>query len=289
MATNMRGLGSETVVVTGWLELGQRRMPPKSSPGLNGTPAAEWQNFVATRDWRGFHAAMNPPVAAPTFRVWALDDSVYGPVTLEVLKDWVRDERVVADSWVFCETSRRWQPAGQMAGLKPLFGEDDTPAAGIEPHPILRPSILRRIRAFGELSDDDLQVLSQYGDVVQLPAFQTVMRANAPSDALYFIIEGQVRQRIHVRQREILIAVKEAGAAFGYISLFDGGPHVTDAVTDSPVTLFRIPTAKLREFCTQRPEAGVGILFSLGRSLAQRIRSDDRHLYELVALHQGRN
>ncbi|MCW5556731.1 MAG: cyclic nucleotide-binding domain-containing protein [Verrucomicrobiae bacterium] len=232
---------------------------------------------------------MNPPVVAPTFRVWALDDSVYGPVTLEVLQDWVRDERVVSDSWVFCETSRRWQPACQMAGLRLLFGQEEAPAADLEARPRLKPSILRRIRAFGDLSDEDLHDLSPCGDVVQLPAFQTVMRANTPSDAIYFVIEGQVRQRIHVRQREILIAVKEAGSAFGYISLFDGGPHVTDAITDSPATLFRIPTVKLREFCAQRPEAGVGILFSLGRSLAQRIRSDDRHLYELVALNQGRN
>jgi len=232
---------------------------------------------------------MTPPVAAPSYRVWALDDSVYGPVTLEVLRDWVRDERVVADSWVFCESSRRWQPAGQMPGLRLLFGEEEALVPGMEAHPMLKPTILRRIRAFGELSDDDLAVLTRFGEVVQLPAFQTIMKAAAPSDALYFIIEGQVRQRIHVRQREILIAVKEAGSAFGYISLFDGGPHVTDAVTDSPVTLFKISTARLREICTQRPEAGVSILFSLGRSLAQRIRSDDRHLYELVALNQGRS
>ncbi|MBN8247885.1 MAG: cyclic nucleotide-binding domain-containing protein [Verrucomicrobia bacterium] len=232
---------------------------------------------------------MNPPVAAQTFRVWALDDSMYGPVTLEVLRDWVRDERIVADSWVFCETSRRWQTAGQMPGLRMLFGEDLSSAVDLEPHPMLKPSILRRVRAFGDLSDEDLGALTRVGDIVQLPAFQTIMRAASPSDALYFIIEGQVRQRIHVRQREILIAVKEAGSAFGYISLFDGGPHVTDAVTDSPVTLFRISTTKLREICVRRPEAGVAILFSLGRSLAQRIRSDDRHLYELVALNQGRS
>lgn len=231
---------------------------------------------------------MNPPVASPTFRVWALDDSMYGPVPLEVLRDWVRDERLVADSWVYCETSRRWQTAGQMPALRMLFGTDLSSDEDLEPHPLLKPAILRRVRAFGELGDEDLVALTRIGEMVQLPAFQILMRAASPSDSLYFIIEGQVRQRIHVRQREILIAVKEAGSAFGYISLFDGGPHVTEAVTDSPVTLFRIPTAKLREFCAARPEAGVSILFSLGRSLAQRIRSDDRHLYELVALNQGR-
>lgn len=231
---------------------------------------------------------MTPKAESREYRVWALDDSVYGPVRMDVLRDWVRDERIVPESWIFCETNRRWQQAGQIPELEALFGLDSPePALGDGPQP-LKPSILRRIRAFGELSDGDLGTLIRMGELIQLPAFQTIMRANSPADVIYFIIEGQVRQRITVRQREILIAVKEAGTSFGYISLFDGGPHVTDAVSDTPVTLFRIATTRLRDLCAVRPDVGVSILFSLGRSLAQRIRSDDRHLYELVALNQGR-
>lgn len=230
---------------------------------------------------------MTPQSNAPAYRVWALDDSVYGPVAAEVLRDWVRDERILPQTWIFCETTRRWRQAAQMADLRVLFASDAESEAEIVIEPRMKPAILRRIRAFGELSDEDLAEVVRYGELLQLPAFQTIMRANSASDAVYFIIDGQVRQRIMVRQREVLIAVKEAGASFGYISLFDGGPHITDAVSDSPVTLFRVPTARLRELCNARPEIGVPLLFSLGRSLAGRIRSDDRHLYELVALSQG--
>lgn len=232
---------------------------------------------------------MTPQSNAPAYRVWALDDSVYGPVAAEVLRDWVRDERILPHTWIFCETTRRWRQAAQMADLRVLFASNGDPVAEIVIDPQIKPAILRRVRAFGELSDDDLAEVVRYGELIQLPAFQTIMRASSASDAVYFIIDGQVRQRIMVRQREVLIAVKEAGASFGYISLFDGGPHITDAVSDSPVTLFRVPTARLRELCNARPEIGVPLLFSLGRSLAGRIRSDDRHLYELVALSQGRN
>lgn len=231
---------------------------------------------------------MNPKSEALEYRVWALDDSVYGPVRMEVLRDWVRDERIVPESWIFCETNRRWQQAGRIPELGVLFGVDPPEPALENATQPLKPSILRRIRAFGELSDEDLCGLIRLGEIIQLPAFQTIMRANSPADDIYFIIEGQVRQRITVREREILIAIKEAGTSFGYISLFDGGPHVTDAISDTPVTLFRIATGRLRDVCSAKPEIGVLILFSLGRSLAQRIRSDDRHLYELVAMNQGR-
>ena len=231
---------------------------------------------------------MIPQSNPPVYRVWALDDSVYGPVAAEVLRDWVRDERILPHTWIFCETTRRWRQAAQMAELRVLFGAHGEAEAEIVLDPQMKPAILRRIRAFGELSDDDLAEVVRYGELIQLSAFQTIMRANSASDAVYFIIEGQVRQRIMVREREVLIAVKEAGASFGYISLFDGGPHITDAVSDSPVILFRVPTARLRELCNARPEVGVPLLFSLGRSLAGRIRSDDRHLYELMDLKQGR-
>lgn len=231
---------------------------------------------------------MTPKSDAREYRVWAMDDSVYGPVVAAVLRDWVRDERILSESWIFCETTRRWLQAGQMEELRALFGCDPASPGVADENAPLKPAVLRRVRAFGELSDDDLAAVVRVGEVVRFPAFQTIMRANTPSDAIFFIIDGQVRQRIMVRQREILIAVKEAGAAFGYISLFDGGPHVTDAVSDSPVTLFRVSTVQLRELCAKRPEIGVPLLFSLGRSLAGRIRSDDRHLYELVVLNQGR-
>lgn len=229
---------------------------------------------------------MSPHAAPKQYRVWAMDDVVYGPVTPDVLRDWVRDERILPDTWIFCESTRQWNAAREVNELRVLFGLDDNANGGEEAQAI-RPPVLRRIRAFGELSDDDLAAIGRLGELVQVGAFQTLMRAGTPSDAVYFVIEGQVRQRIIVRGREILIAVKESGTAFGYISLFDGGNHITDAITDSPAILFRIPLGRFNHFCKTRPEIGVNILFSLGRTLATRVRSDDRHLCELVALNQS--
>ena len=229
---------------------------------------------------------MSPHAAPKQYRVWAMDDVVYGPVTPDILRDWVRDERILPETWIFCEATRQWNAAREINELRVLFGLEDEVNGGDEAQAI-RPAVLRRIRAFGELSDDDLSAIGRLGELVQVGAFQTLMRAGTPSDAVYFVIEGQVRQRIMVRGREILIAVKESGTAFGYISLFDGGNHITDAVTDSPAILFRIPLGRFHHFCKTRPEIGVNILFSLGRTLATRVRSDDRHLCELVALNQS--
>ena len=43
--------------------------------------------------------------------IWGIDDSPYGPVRLPVLIDWINDERVVPDTWVF-RAQRRQLAAG---------------------------------------------------------------------------------------------------------------------------------------------------------------------------------
>jgi len=35
------------------------------------------------------------------YSIWAADNVVYGPVELPILIGWVKDERVLADTWVF--------------------------------------------------------------------------------------------------------------------------------------------------------------------------------------------
>ena len=101
---------------------------------------------------------------------------------------------------------------------------------------------------------------------------------------MFFLLEGTVRLRLLAKGREILIALQEVGGVFGQISLFDGGPRVTDAVSDTPVTVLKIGAASFKLFCQSHPEIATPILLGLGRTLASRIRTDDKHLCEIVAM-----
>ena len=42
------------------------------------------------------------------FIIWGIDDAPYGPVELSVLADWVKDERVLKETWVFARRSGTW-------------------------------------------------------------------------------------------------------------------------------------------------------------------------------------
>ena len=220
---------------------------------------------------------------ATGFKVWALDDVVYGPVEAEVLGNWVRDERILPDTWIYNVGSRRWQPAAEMPELRALFGQP--PVAGDSQ--FVRPAILRRIRVLGDLNDEQLACFARIGQVVSHSAFTTIMKLGTTGNSMFMVLDGQVRLRLLVREREILISVQEAGGVFGHISLFDGGTRITDAVSDSPVTLFQVTAAAFRLLCRQHPDIATPILLALGRTLATRIRTDDKHLCEMVALHQA--
>jgi hypothetical protein len=35
------------------------------------------------------------------FNIWGEDHAVYGPMELPLLVDWVKEQRVTADTWIF--------------------------------------------------------------------------------------------------------------------------------------------------------------------------------------------
>jgi Cyclic nucleotide-binding domain len=220
---------------------------------------------------------------AYTYRVWALDDVIYGPVALEVLRGWVLDERINGDSWLFCEESKQWSTAANTPGLTDLFAVEvsETSSDGV------RGATLRRIKAFGSLNDEQLGVVARMGERVHYPAYTTILKAGTPGNSVYFVLDGQVRQRIMVKGREILIGIQEVGGVFGQLSVFDNLPRITDVLTDSAVTLFHLPSEGFRTLCTTRADIAAPILLALGRTLATRIRSDDKHLCEIVAMTEG--
>lgn len=230
-----------------------------------------------------------PPESAETgYKVWAADDVVYGPVDIPTLVDWVRDERVVAATWIFAVGPGRWILASDIPELRPLlFTEDPAHShATVAGNPALKPTILRRIRVLAELSEDQLTVFGSFVEVVRIGAFTQVMKVGGPGDSMFFVLEGQVRLRIMVANKELLIAIQESGGVFGQVSIFDGLPRLTDAITDTEVVLLKLTAANFRRMCRLHPDIATPMLLSLGRTLAGRIRSDDKHLCEMVAMNQ---
>ena len=103
------------------------------------------------------------------YKIWAVDDVVYGPVDMPTLVSWVKDERVVADTWIFDLQNDCWTKAGDMTEMRAIFGgiaarstgkKDATPLVeGI------KPGMLRRVKILGEMSDQEIGRFAQFMEV----------------------------------------------------------------------------------------------------------------------------
>src|SRR5580704_9251058 len=89
--------------------------------------------------------------AANDFIIWGIDDAPYGPVELPVLVEWVKDERVLRDTWVLVRKSGTWQRAADISELGLFFNNRKTSASSA-PQPVrlatdgIKAGTLRRIK-----------------------------------------------------------------------------------------------------------------------------------------------
>ncbi len=223
------------------------------------------------------------------YKVWAVDDVVYGPVDLPTLVGWVGDERVVADTWIFDIGTAAWTKAGELETLKMFFGQLPATATETAPKadpliPGVKPGTLRRVKIFASMSDQQLGRFVQMMHIEKVASFKEVCHQGSPGDAMYCVLDGEVRARIMVGGRETTLATFQAGDIFGEICLFDDGPRSADVIANIDSSLLRIPADKFNRLCEEQPDLATPFLLALGRTLTARIRNDNKRLGELITL-----
>src|SRR5258708_7672055 len=149
---------------------------------------------------------------ANDFFIWGIDDSPYGPVELPTLVNWIKDERVLADTWVFTRRDSTWQRAADIAELKMFFGKKipRSPEG-----PAITPGSLRRIKILADLNDAQLSHLSDFLQLERVPQWSTVVQQGAIGDAMFLILEGELRARVMAGDRETILATFGPGDFFG--------------------------------------------------------------------------
>jgi len=106
-------------------------------------------------------AGVQPVTQAETYKVWAIDNMVYGPIDLTTLIGWVQEGRVVTDTWIHVDAEGanapgNWWRAKDIADLRKHFG-GVTDTAYIPRLGAVRPEELRQFALFSGLSNDDVE------------------------------------------------------------------------------------------------------------------------------------
>ena len=219
-----------------------------------------------------------------SYSIWAADNAVYGPVELPDLIAWVKDERVLAGTWVYDSQNDRWRKAANVPELQLFFRKKGaapaTDAAGEKT--TITPGMLRRVKALADLSDEQLDRFVQFMEPQTVQQWAQIVKQGDMDDGMYLILEGELRVRLMIGGKETILATLGAGECFGEIALFDQGPRSADVVSNKMSVLLKITADAFDRLRREAPELSAPILFSIGKTLAARIRADNKRIKDSV-------
>lgn len=223
------------------------------------------------------------------FRIWAVDNMVYGPVELPTLVSWVKEERVTADTWVFIEKDQAWRKADHVSEIRMFFnkgkGAGDAPQGlgpgdkGVSEETAMfarKPGSLRRVKIFADMTDEQLGRFVVFMQVERVKQFAQIVKQGDIGDAMYLVLEGELRVRMMIDGKETILVTLGPGEFFGEISLFDHGPRSADVLANKDSLLLKISAEAFQRLCSEAPALAAPFLLAMAKTLTARIRADNK-------------
>jgi hypothetical protein len=212
------------------------------------------------------------------YRVWAQDKALHGPMDLASLKAWIMSRRINGKTWILCEERDQWHRAAELPELKSTFAQappgrpTPSPSGGNKRIPGFASAALRRIELFSGWDDQQLEAFSEYLEAVSCPQFSHLVRQGQHGDAMYLVLEGELRALSIVEGKESPLTTITAGNWFGEISLLDHGPRSVDIIANKDSILLRLSSEAFDRLLREAPLLAVPFMFALSRTLSDRIR-----------------
>jgi len=225
--------------------------------------------------------------AGIAYKMWSVDGAIYGPVELPVLVNWIKEERVTATTWIYNTSEDSWRRAAEISELRMFFepkthGEPSTQVIRDPSVTGLKPGSLRRVKIFAELTDEQLERFVTFMEIERVKQWTEIVKQGGPGDAMYLVLEGELRVRMMIGGKETILVTLGAGEFFGEISLFDHGPRSADVVANTDILLLKISAKKFEKVISQAPDLAAPFLFAMGKTLTARIRADNKRYRDSV-------
>jgi len=210
------------------------------------------------------------------YSIWAADNVVYGR-ELPTLVAWVKDERVLADTWVFEGHNDRWRKAAQLAELQMFFQKKalpPPPRPGETGRHNVTPGMLRRVKALAEMTDSQLERFVQYMEPQDARQWsQIVKQTKWTTDVSGF--GGRTAGAADDQRKETILATLGRGV-FWRDGLFDRGRarRMCWPTRQPPAQSER---RSIRQTPGGSPELAVPMLHAISRTLAPHPRRQQAH------------
>jgi hypothetical protein len=214
-----------------------------------------------------------------SYRVWAVDNMVYGPIELQTLIEWVQEGRATPQTWVHTESGNCWVRAKDFPALREHF-PDVADGACVPRDGAVQAEELRRFPAFARFSSHDLQKLLRFGKLQEAARSEYVIEKGTPCDAAYFVLSGEVRARLIGGHEDITLARIAEGEFFGETGMFMQATRTADVVAESETRLLRLTAQAFESMIAETPQLAAPLLYAMAQSMARRVAGDDEKVWK---------
>src|SRR5216117_1563584 len=129
----------------------------------------------------------------------------------------------------------------------------------------IKPGSLRRVKIFADFAEDQLERFVKFMEVEQVKQWTEIVGQGHHGDAMYLVLEGELRVRLMIGGKETILVTLSAGEFFGEISLFDHGPRSADVVANTDTLLLKISAEAFDNLAKAAPEIATPFLLAIGR------------------------
>jgi CRP/FNR family cyclic AMP-dependent transcriptional regulator len=146
--------------------------------------------------------------------------------------------------------------------------------------------LLKNVYLFNDLSQVELEKILGLAYDKQFGKEEAVFHEGELGDALYIVMEGQVRISTLVPGvGEEALAVLKPGAYFGEMALIDDFPRSASAIAhEGPVRLLAIYKRDFKKLMTEDKELAFKLMSVFIRTLSSRLRETDEKLKSIFAI-----
>ena len=145
----------------------------------------------------------------------------------------------------------------------------------------LNPQILKTVRLFSTLSDEQLRMLQPCLQMRSYPRGVFILRAGEETDALYIIISGRVKILIPDDEgNEVILAFMGPNEFFGEMGILDDQPRSASVETIEPCQLLRLSKSGFQSCLKDNFDLAMIII----RNLVKRLRDADRSIESLALI-----
>jgi len=139
---------------------------------------------------------------------------------------------------------------------------------------------LPAVGCVADLSKEDRDTLSTYGDFHLAEAATVLIRQGDSHGKLFLVLSGLLHAVRREEDRDALLGSIQKGEWLGEVDLFDPSSTMCSVIVRETAQYWVIDRENLQQFLSTYPEAGIQLLIGIASTLSRRLRGITGRLME---------